>query len=104
MTAQLTSTWVLDVHLDTATRAVRLTATDRAAKAVHIEPLELLTVAAVRAAVERLISRHGRPHDIATDDSALWSGLGSAIGVPQWHPVRTGNLAWLQRLVKAVAR
>lgn len=96
-------TWVLDVHLDTQARAVMLSATCRATRTVHFEPLELLTVAAVCEGVQRLIERHGRPELISTDNGALWAGLGAAIGVLQWTPQEKASDAWIERLARQVA-
>lgn len=84
VTMMTDATWVLDVHIDTETQRVRLTATDRTAQTTHYEPMGLLTTAAVRAGIDRMIARHGKPCAIWTDYGALWVGLGDAIGVPHW--------------------
>ena len=94
----MSGVWHLNIHLDTATRAVRLSATDLDAHTVQFEHLELITVAAVRVATTALITRNGRPGAIMTDHGAIFAGLGDAIGVEQRFPSKPNSQRWIERL------
>lgn len=96
-------TWVLDIRLDTATSVVGLYAVDRATHAIHVAAIEMLTVAGVRAALEALIARHGRPDAILTDHGALFSGLGAAVGVEHLVPSQPTSMAWVERMLRRAA-